>query len=98
MCNDLATRIARSFCLVSTYLNDDAIWQLANARDVMKTPVITVTPDDDLNEALTGFTEANIDELPVVSSDDPTRILGVLRRKETIAAYNIKRLEHAQHE
>ena len=43
---------------------------------------------------LTRFTAMNIDELPVVAPDDKQRILGILRRKETIAAYNRRRLEH----
>ena len=38
---------------VRGYLYDDAIWQLADASDVMVTRVISVTPDDDLNTALT---------------------------------------------
>ncbi|MCA9128141.1 MAG: chloride channel protein [Planctomycetales bacterium] len=79
---------------VRSYLYDDTIWEIANARDVMNTRVITVTPQDDLNAALTRFTAMNIDELPVVAPDDKQRILGILRRKETIAAYNRRRLEH----
>lgn len=81
---------------VRSYLYDDTIWEIANARDVMNTRVISVTPDDDLNTALTRFTALNIDELPVVSPDDSQKILGVLRRKETINAYNQKRIEHNQ--
>ena len=79
---------------VRSYLYDDTIWEIANARDVMNTRVISVTPNDDLNTALTRFTALNIDELPVVAADDPHKLLGVLRRKETIAAYNRRRLEH----
>jgi chloride channel protein, CIC family len=81
---------------VRSYLYDDTLWKIANARDIMITRVITVTPEDDLNTALTKFTAFNIDDLPVVSPDDPQQILGILRRKETIAAYNRKRLEHKQ--
>ncbi len=79
---------------VRSYLYDDTIWEIANARDVMNTRVISVTPSDDLNTALTRFTAMNIDELPVVAVDDPQQLLGILRRKETIAAYNRRRLEH----
>lgn len=79
---------------VRSYLFDDTIWEIAIARDVMNSPVITITPQDDLNTALTRFTSLNIDELPVVSPDDDQHILGVLRRKETIAAYNGRMLEH----
>lgn len=79
---------------VRSYLYDDTIWEIANARDVMNTRLITVSPEDDLNTALTRFTAMNIDELPVVAADDPQKLLGILRRKETIAAYNRRRLEH----
>ncbi|REJ92886.1 MAG: CBS domain-containing protein [Planctomycetota bacterium] len=83
---------------VRSYLYDDAIWQVANARDVMTSPVITLVPRDDLNTALRRFTALNVDELPVVDPAEPGQLLGVLRRKETIAAYNRRRLEHMQAE
>jgi chloride channel protein, CIC family len=79
---------------VRGYLYDDTIWQIANARDVMKSDVVTVTPDEDLNSALSKFTAINVDELPVVDSRDRQKILGILRRKEVITAYNLRRLEH----
>jgi hypothetical protein len=34
------------------------------------------------------FTELNLDEVPVVASDDSFRLLGMLRRKDVIARYN----------
>ncbi len=58
------------------------------AADIATFPVITVTPEDDLHTALRRFTRKNIDELPVVDSSDPRRILGMLRRKEVIGAYD----------
>jgi CIC family chloride channel protein len=83
---------------VRSYLYDDTIWEIANARDVMMTRVVTVTPEDDLNTALTKFTALNVNELPVVDKQDPQRLLGVLRHKETIDAYNRRRLEHQESE
>jgi CIC family chloride channel protein len=79
---------------VRGWLYDDAIWKLANARDVMTTGVVSVTPEDDLNTALRRFTAMNLDELPVVAADDPGRLLGLLRHKEVIAAYNRRLMEH----
>lgn len=81
---------------VRSYLYDKTIWKLAIARDVMTTKLISVTPDDDLNTALRRFTSVNIDELPVLATDDRTRLVGMLRRKDTIAEYN-RRL-HELHE
>lgn len=73
---------------VRQYLYDDTIWTLTVAADVMVRRFLFVTPDDDLNTALRRFTERNIDELPVMAADDPGRLLGMLRRKEAIGAYN----------
>lgn len=81
---------------VRAYLYDETIWNLANARDVMETNIVSVTPEDDLNTAMQRFTSLNVDELPVLDSEDPNRILGMLRRKETIAAYNRRMMEFKQ--
>lgn len=78
------------------YFYDNAIWQLAVARDVMTTNLLTVTPADDLNTVLTRFTQRNLDELPVVSPTDSGQLLGMLRRKDTIAVYNRLILERKQ--
>ncbi len=79
---------------VRGYLYDDTLWKLAVARDVMTSKVVAVTPADDLNTALRCFTATEIDELPVVDPEDRGRLLGTLRHKETIAAYNRKLADH----
>ncbi len=81
---------------VRSYLYDETIWQLAVARDVMISDVVSVTPDDDLNTALQRFTSRNLDELPVFDTTGSGRMLGMLRRKETIAFYNRRLMEHKQ--
>jgi CIC family chloride channel protein len=81
---------------VRSYLYDETIWHLANARDVMVTSLVSVTPDDDLNTAMQRFTSRNLDELPVLDSEDPRKLLGMLRRKETIAAYNQRMVDVKQ--
>lgn len=80
---------------VRAHLFNDALWELANARDVMTTRVVSVTPEDDLNTAMKRFTELNLDELPVVDCNNPARLLGMLRRRDAIACYNEK-LHHFQ--
>ena len=79
---------------VRSYLYDDVLWDLVVAEDLMSEQVVTVTPKDDLNTAMKRFTSLNLEELPVVDADDPGRLLGMLRRKETIAAYNQRLMEH----
>ncbi len=81
---------------VRSYLYDDTLWNLAVARDVMTSNLITVTPDDDLNTALKRFTSLNLDELPVIDPEQPGKLLGMLRRKEVIAAYNQRLMDHKQ--
>ncbi len=76
-----------------SYLYDETLWQLAVARDWMTTSIVSVTPDDDLNTVLKRFTHRNLDELPVLSSTEPGKLLGMLRRKDTIAVYNRQVLE-----
>jgi CIC family chloride channel protein len=75
---------------VRSYLFDETIWELANARDIMTSRVLFVTQEDDLNTALRRFTELNLDELPVLAADDPSRFLGMLRRRGVIHYYNQK--------
>lgn len=78
---------------VRSYLYDETIWQLATATDVMASEVVSVTPEDDLNVAMQCFTAVAIDEIPVVDAENPRKLLGTLRHKETIAFYN-RRLMH----
>lgn len=81
---------------VRSYLYDESIWQLAVARDVMSTKLVSVVPNDDLNTALQRFTALNLDELPVLDPEDSGHLLGMLRRKEAIAAYNRRLVESRQ--
>lgn len=81
---------------VRSYLYDETIWQLTVARDVMVVSVVSVTPDDDLNTALTRFTAVNLDELPVIDPDQGGKPLGMLRHKDLIGAYNRRLAEHKQ--
>ena len=81
---------------VRSYLYDETIWQLAVARDIMVTNLISVTPDDDLNTALQRFTSINVEELPVLDPNDSGNLLGMLRHKDLIAVYNRRLMEHKQ--
>jgi CIC family chloride channel protein len=75
---------------VRSYLYNETIWDLANARDVMTTRVISVCPDDDLNTTMKRCTELNLDEIPVLAAADSSRLLGMLRRRDVISFYNEK--------
>ena len=65
---------------------EEGLEDLIIAQDMM-TPLQTVTPDDNFYEALMKFMETNVEELLVVSPDEPNLVLGVLRHDDLIAAY-----------
>ena len=69
-------------------LTGNGAGSLILAADLAVQPVLTVTPDDDLHTALRRFTQKNIDYLPVVDPDDARKILGMLSRRDVIAAYH----------
>ncbi|MEM6469354.1 MAG: chloride channel protein [Planctomycetota bacterium] len=79
---------------VRAYLYDETIWQLANAGDVMTSPFLFVTPEEDLNTAMQKFMSKGLDELPVMDAESPGKLLGFMTRKELVAAYNRRIVEH----
>ena len=62
--------------------------QLVIAKDMATEGVLTVTPEDTLNTALKRMAMAEIRELPVVSREDPRRVLAMLSRKDVIRTYH----------
>ena len=50
--------------------------------------VIMLTPDDNLYDAMQLFDLKGIEEIPVVESQEDPWVLGMLRRRDVIAAYN----------
>lgn len=64
------------------------------ARDISRPGVITVKDTDNLDEVLKMFGYENVDQFPVVSSNDPTKIVGTIRRQEVISTYNRESLKY----
>jgi len=79
-------------------LTGDGAGRLVVAIDIATQPVLTVAPEDDLHTALRRFTQKNIDDIPVVAKDRPTEILGLLSRKDLIAAYHNRVTDLQHHE
>lgn len=50
--------------------------------------VITLTPDDNLYDAMQLFDLKGIEEIPVVESKEEQWVLGMIKRRDVIAAYN----------
>jgi CIC family chloride channel protein len=80
-----------SFQDLRTILTQPVIPTLIIASDIASRNIITVTPDENLNDALQKFGRKDIGMLPVVEEDDPTKILGIIKRGDVMAYYN-KRL------
>lgn len=73
---------------VRPVLLEEKVTRIVNAGDIATEDVITITPDDDLNSAMEKFGQKDIEEIPVVDRYDPKRPIGMLKRRDVIAAYN----------
>ncbi|PKN87309.1 MAG: chloride channel protein [Deltaproteobacteria bacterium HGW-Deltaproteobacteria-1] len=65
---------------------EEGLEDLIIAQDLMAPPQ-TVTPEDNFYDAFMKFMETNVEELLVVSSNNSSQVLGVLRHDDLIAAY-----------
>ncbi len=58
-------------------------------RDIMTRDMVVAYPDETLWEALRKLGVRDISRLPVVSRQNPKHLLGIIRRRDIIRAYNI---------
>ena len=56
--------------------------------DICTRNVLTLTPDDNLYTAMTYFDVRGIAEIPVVESPEDQWVVGMLKRRDVIDAYN----------
>jgi CIC family chloride channel protein len=56
--------------------------------EVMTPRPVTVDPDTPVSRALERMAALGVGRLPVVSSDDPRRLIGLFRREEAVRAYH----------
>ncbi|MDH5297513.1 MAG: chloride channel protein [Desulfobulbaceae bacterium] len=73
---------------VKNILHDEELRLCARVGNICERNVITLTPDDDLYTALTLYDVKGIEEIPVVESDADRWVLGMLKRRDVINAYN----------
>lgn len=66
------------------------------AKEIASENVITVTEDNNLNEAMERFAIKDIEQLPVVKADNQRQIVGMLRRTDVLAAYKKEVLKKAK--
>jgi Trk K+ transport system NAD-binding subunit len=60
----------------------------------MTRSLITCSPGEPLRTAFRRFSERAVHQIPVVEDDDPTQVVGVLRRNELLWAYKELADEH----
>ncbi len=74
--------------LRAVLLEENDLGPLVVAADLADDDVPTVTPASSLGDAFRRIDETRLDEIPVVDTTDPKRLLGMLSRGDLIAAYN----------
>jgi CIC family chloride channel protein len=67
---------------------DEALKHLVVAKELATPKVVTISLNDNLHDALGKIAARDFSILPVVSPDDPKRILGILTRRDIMSAYN----------
>jgi len=77
-----------SFGALREILLEENLGPIVVAADLCDRRAPTITPDSNLGEAFRRIEAAGLDEIPVVDTADPTRVLGMLSRADLIAAYN----------
>ena len=73
---------------IKTVLDSPEVSEMLVAKDVANLNVISVTPNESVDDALhkIGFKEINT--LPVVDEKDKTKIIGIVRRKDITRVYS----------
>jgi CIC family chloride channel protein len=69
------------------WINERSFSNVVVAEELAKRNIVTVSEDETLYTVWDKFERLDVESLPVVSTDDPGSIVGLLFRKDTYAAY-----------
>ncbi|MDP2106464.1 MAG: chloride channel protein, partial [Desulfobulbaceae bacterium] len=78
---------------VKNILHDEKLRCTATVGKVCARNVVFLTPDDNLYTAITLFDRKGFDEIPVVESAESKWVLGMLKRRDVLNAYNAEVLK-----
>lgn len=67
---------------------EDYLRHLIIAKDIAASDVITTYPDENLSDVMRKFSKLDIEEIPVMESASSSKIVGTIKRKNVIDAYN----------
>jgi CIC family chloride channel protein len=73
---------------VKGVLHDKELRLSSTVGDICTRDVLTLTPDDNLYTAMTYFDVRGIAEIPVVESPEDQWVVGMLKRRDVVDAYN----------
>lgn len=73
---------------VKSILHDEELRLSATVGNICARKVVVLTPDETLYDAMRIFDSMGIEEIPVVESPDNRWVVGMLKRRDAIAAYN----------
>jgi CIC family chloride channel protein len=74
--------------LTRMLVEQDVLRGVVVAGDLAETNEPTVTEDDDLDVVMQMLSIGLAEEIPVVASDDPTRLVGSVHKRDVLHAYN----------
>ncbi|HIJ36645.1 MAG TPA: CBS domain-containing protein, partial [Deltaproteobacteria bacterium] len=90
--NDLTGII--SFRDIRPLLEEEEVNYLIIAKDVATTNVVTVGEDDNIQVAMSLMGNRGISQLPVTGGENGRKLIGTLREKDVIAAYDNAVIRH----
>ena len=73
---------------VKSILHDEGLRLSARVGNICTRKVVVLTPEDNLHTAMALFDAKGLEEIPVVEAADNRWVVGMLKRREAIAAYN----------
>ena len=73
---------------VKSILHDEGLRLSARVGNICTRKVVVLTPEDNLHTAMALFDAKGLEEIPVVEAADNRWGVGMLKRREAIAAYN----------
>ena len=68
--------------------SNDILNGIVVAKDLATTDIVTVKENDNVYDALGKIVSQDFSILPVVSSDDQAKLLGIITRRDIMNAYN----------
>ena len=77
-----------SFSDIREVIFEEQLGDLLVAGELANNNVVSLTPQQNLNEAMEIFSQLDVDQLPVVRSEDKLKVIGILSRSEMMASYN----------